>query len=297
MGGLSAYTNTLISALEYKGTIINGISVNAGTSFNYTNPSYTSSNESTTRRDLSAWNYQISTGYSPLNLKYKVHAGYSRTSIFPRMRDLFGDVLISYIANPDLNSEIGNNFDIGIDSKLFKNKLIMQVGGYYSTIKNLITQVKATDTMFKVINLQSAIFSGGELMLKYSPNDKINGLVSYSYLNAKNTSDGRTSDYIAYRPEHQLKSFISYMPIKLIGFDLTYTFVSKRNYDNISVWYELPKYSFFDLGITTKPIKYFTFWFKVNNLFDSNFYGAFDQPQPGREYRIGLTFDFKLLSK
>lgn len=289
--------NTLLSALEYRGEFIKRIFIDAGTSYNFTNPSYASSNENIIRKDLSVWNYQFSAAYSPLSLKYKVHAGYSRTSIFPRMRDLFGDVLIGYTANPDLTFEISDNFDIGIGSKFFKNKLSIQWGGYYSNIKNLITQVKATDTTNQVINLQSAVFSGSELMVKYSPSDKLFGMLSYSYLNAKNTSDGRTSDFIAYRPEHQFRTFMSYMPIKYIGIDLTYTFVSKRNYDNQSVWYELPDYSIFDFGITSKPIKYFTFWFKINNLLDRNYVSAFDQPLPGREFRFGLTFDFKVPSK
>ena len=85
--------------------------------------------------------------------------------------------------------------------------------------------------------------------------------------------------------------------MKYIGFDMSYTFVSKRNYDNIGVWYELPNYSILDFGITTKSIKNFTFWLKVNNLFDRNYVSAFDQPLPGREYRIGVTYDFKLMSK
>lgn len=288
--------NTLLSALEYSGVLGKRIFINAGTSYNFTNPSYTSNNENINRKDLSVWNYQFSVAYSP-NLKYKVHAGHSRTSIFPRMRDLFGDVLIGYTANSNLTSEICDNFDMGISTNFFKNKLSIQLGGYFSNIKNLITQVKATDTTNQVINLQSAEFSGGELMVKYVPSNKLFGMISYSYLKAKNTSDGRTSDFIGYRPEHQIRTFMSYMPINYIGFDLTYTFVSKRNYDNQGVWYELPNYSIFDFGITSKPIKYFTFWFKINNLLDQNYVSAFDQPLPGREFRFGLTFDFKVPSK
>ena len=289
--------NTLLTAIEYRGELVKSIFINAGSSYNFTNPIYVSSNENILRKDLSVWNYLFSAAYSPVSLNYKVHAGYSRNSIFPRMRDMFGDVLIGYSANPDLTFEISNNFDFGFDTKFFENKLSIQLGGYYSNIKNLITQVKVTDTTNQVINLQSSLFSGGELMVKYSPSDKLFGMLSYSYLNAKNTSDGRTSDFIAYRPEHQFMAFISYIPFKYFGFDLTYTFVSKRNFDNQSVWYVLPDYSIIDFGITSKPIKYFTFWFKINNLLDRNYVSAFDQPLPGREFRVGLTFDFKTTLK
>lgn len=289
--------NTLLTALEYSGKFINKIFVKAGTSFNYSDPSYTSKNDNIAREPLSALNYQFSVAYSPIGSKYKVHFGYSKTSIFPRMRDLFGDVLIGYVANPDLTSERSDNFDIGVGVKILENKLSIQLGGFNSNIKNLITQVKVTDTTNRVINLQSARFSGVEIMLKYFPTDKISSLLSYSYLNTKNTSSGRISDFIAYRPENQIRAFVSYTPSKYIGLDLTYTYVSKRHYDNQNRWYDLPGYSTFDLGITSKPIKYVSAWFKLNNLFDKNYFSAFDQPQPGREFRVGLTFDFKVASK
>ena len=286
--------NTLLNVVEYSGKLISKIYINAGTSYNYSNPSYTSKNENIVRKNLSAFNYQISIAYSPLNLKYKAHLGYSRGSIFPRMRDLFGDVLIGYIPNPDLVSEVANNFDIGCGLKLLDNKLSIEIGGFNSNIKNLITQVKVTDTTNRVINLQSARFSGGEVMVKYSPTPKVNCFVSYSGLSTKNTSAGRTSDFIAYRPQHQTRAFASYMANKYIGFDLTYTAVANTYYDNQSLWHKLPNYSVFDLGITSKPIKYCSFWFKVNNLLDKNYLSAFDQPQPGREFRVGFTFDFKI---
>jgi outer membrane receptor protein involved in Fe transport len=210
------------------------------------------------------------------------------------MLDLFGDVLMGYTANPDLIPEISNNFDAGVSSFFFHNKLTIQFGSYYSNIKNLINSVKETATTYKIINLKSAVFAGGEFMLKYSPSDKAFALISYSYLNAKNTSDNRTSDFIAYRPKNQLKTFLSYTPLHYLGFDLTYTGVSKRNFDNQTIWNEVPGYSTFDFGISSNLGNYFTFWLKVNNLFDKNFVSSFDQPQPGREFRLGLSYNFKV---
>ena len=286
--------NSLLTAVEYRGTFSNRISLNAGSSFNLFNPDNSLINSNITRKDLSEWNYQFSTAYRTINLKHKIHAGYSRTSIFPRMLDLFGDVLMGYTANPNLIPEISNNVDVGVSSLFLHNKLTVQLGGYHSNIKNLINTTKETATTYKIINLKSAVFAGGEFMLKYSPSNKAFALISYSYLNAKNTSDNRTADFIAYRPKNQLKTFFSYMPVHYLGFDLTYTGVSKRNYDNQTIWYEVPGYSTFDFGISSNPVKYFTFWLKVNNLFDKNFVSSFDQPQPGREFRLGLSYNFKV---
>jgi outer membrane receptor protein involved in Fe transport len=259
--------NTILSALEYQSTIKKMIFINIGTSYNYTNPSYSSKNENIERKNLSEFNYMLSTAYQPVSLNYKIHAGFSRMSIFPRMRDLFGDVLLPYIPNPNLTTETTDNIDIGFNSKVIHDDLSLQFSGYLSKVQNLLTEIKVSDTTSQVINLQSAQFSGIEIMVKYNHLSNF-GLLSYSYLYAKNTSSNRISNFIAYRPKHQLRTFISYEPLKYLGFDLTYSFISERYFYNQNVWQQLPNYSIFDLGITTKPLRLFTIWFKVNNIFD-----------------------------
>lgn len=284
--------NTLIMVLEYQDIFFKRIFVNAGGAYNFINPNYTSKNENITRHDLSAFNCQFSSAYSPLKRTYKIHLGYSRTSIFPRMRDLFGDALIGYVPNSTLKSELCDNFDVGINQEFLNKKINLQLSSYHSSIKNLLTQVKVTDTTNQIVNLQSSVFYGIELMLKYFPNKKIFGLISNSLLNAKNNSINRLSNNIAYRPKNRLKTFISYTPIKYVGIDLTYTFVSKMLYtDTKNNWLAISDHSVFDIGIKTSPIKYLTAWFKINNLFDKDYVSSFDQPQPGREYRIGLTLE------
>lgn len=283
--------NTFIGAFEYKANLYKNLYLTSGISYNSTNPTYSSINSNLARKDLSAFNYQISTAYLLNNIS-KIHIGYSRNTIFPRIRDLFGDALLPYIPNPNLKVEKSDNFDIGYTTKLMDNKLNFTTSFYYSAIQDLLTQIKITDTTSQVINLQSAQYLGGELMVKYKPNKKIFGLMCYNYLKATNTSDNRTSDYIAYRPEHNLRLFGSYIPTKYFGIDVTYNYVSKRFYDNITSWKDVPNYSLVDIGIQSKPIDNITLWFKINNVFDENYFIAFDQPQAGREFRIGLNVEW-----
>ena len=283
--------NTIIGTLEYKGKLSNQFYLTSGISYNFTNPAYSSINTEIERKNLAALNYQVSTAYLIKDIG-KAHIGYSRNTIFPRIRDLFGDALLPYVPNPNLKVEKSDNFDLGFSTKLIQNKLDLSTSFYFSSIKDLLTQVRVSDTTSQVINLQSAQYIGGELLLKYKPTEKVFGLVSYSYMKAKNTSDYRTSDYIAYRPEHNLRLFLSYVPVKYFEIDVTYNHISKRFYDNITSWENIPNYSLFDIGIQSKPIDNLTFWFKVNNIFDENYFISFDQPQPGREFRIGLTIEW-----
>ena len=289
----SSKANTFLTALEYRGEFKKQVFINAGSSLNHTKPSFTSTNINIKREALTAVNYQISVAFKPLKYSTILHAGFSRNTIFPRMRDVFGDVLIGYAANPDLKQETDNNFDAGTNSKFFKGKLEVQTGIFYSKIKGLITQVKASDTTNMVVNLQSATLSGGELMLSYKPNNKMSAILSYSYLEAKNTSPGATVNFIAYRPKNQMRLFCSYSIVKNISLDATITSVSKRYYDNVSKWYSIPAYSVLDFGVSAKIIKPLAVWAKINNLFDENYLSAFDQPQAGREYRIGLSLELK----
>lgn len=283
--------NTLIGIFEYKGNFYKKLFLTSGISYNFTNPVYSSINTNVERKNLTALNYQVSVAYV-ISLTNKVHIGYSRNTIFPRIRDLFGDALLPYIPNPNLKVEKSNNIDVGYTIKTMKNRLDISTSFYYSTIKDLLTQVRVTDTTSQVINLQSAQYVGGEFLLKYKLSKRTFGLVSYNYLKATNTSDNRTEDYIAYRPEHNLKLFLNYTPAEYFGIDVTCNYVSKRFYDNIVNWEYIPKYFLIDFGIQSKPIDNITIWFKVNNIFDENYFIAFDQPQAGREFRIGLTVEW-----
>jgi len=283
--------NTLNGTLEYKSNPIERLYLTSGVSYNFSNPAYTSLNVNTERKDLSAFNYQISTAYV-IDKASKFHFGYSRNTIFPRMRDLFGDALLPYVPNPNLKVEKSDNFDLGFSTNAFQNKLELSTAFYHNSIQDLLTQIKVTDTSSQVVNLQAARFIGGEVMVKYRPTSKFFTLVSYNYLEASNKSENRTTDFIAYRPAHNLKAFISYNPIKYFGVDFTFSHTAKRYYDNITSWESLPNFSIFDIGVQSKPQKNLTIWFKVNNVFDENYFIAYDQPQPGREYRIGLNVEW-----
>lgn len=289
--------NTFITAFEYQTSLVKRLNINTGVSYNIINPFYTSKGE-LPEINLSALNYQISLAYIPLDYLYKIHLGYSRTTIFPRMRDLFGiDMIPGFVPNPNLKEETNDNFDFGISSAFLNNKISASLSFFYNPIRNLIVDVRLTDTTTQTQNLNSAKFFGSEVMIKITPSEKFFANLSYTFLKSVNLSANRTSDYIAYRPEHHLKAFLTYSPIQFFGITATITHISKQFYDNITNWASIPDYTIFDLGIQSKFLTNATFWAKINNVFDENCFSVFDQPQAGREFRIGLTIDFKVLKK
>jgi outer membrane receptor protein involved in Fe transport len=284
--------NTVLSTLEYRTELFSRFLINSGLSYNFTKPIYTSSGE-IPLRDLSAMNCQLSCAYVlPDNLQM-IHLGYSRTTIFPRIRDLFGnDLRAGYVPNPDLKEEMNNNLDFGINSSFVNNNLGVSFSLFYNPVRDLLVDVALTDTTSQTQNLNSAIFYGSEVMIKYAPNENVFATLSYTYLKATNNSGNRTSDYIAYRPEHFLRMFLSYTPVRYIGVNCSFVFCSRQYYDSSTRWLSIPDYTLLDVGLQSKPIDHATLWFKVNNLFDRNYFSVFDQPQPGREFRVGFSVDF-----
>ncbi|MCE1187923.1 MAG: TonB-dependent receptor plug domain-containing protein [Ignavibacteria bacterium] len=290
-------SNTIISAVEYNAQICPQLNLRSGVSYNFMDPTYTSKNVQITRNSLSEMNYQISASYKPFANDFSIHSGYSRNTIFPRMRDLFGDVLIGYTANPNLKSESDQNVEMGISTSLFDNMVTVEFDLYNNFVKDLITQIKDSDTTNKVINLQSANVFGGELQIKFKSSQKLSGLISYSYSSTKNTSESRLSDYIAYRPDHQLHVFVSYLPFSFIELNISSIYFSKSYYDNQSIWYSIPDYITFDLGISVSATKNLKIWEKTTNLLDKDYKISFDQPMPGREIRFGVSYSFSMDSK
>jgi hypothetical protein len=173
--------NTLLTTFEYQTKILKRLNLNAGISYNYINPFYTSKGEIPTTL-LSAFNYQLSCAYIPKNYLYKIHFGYSKTTIFPRMRDFFGiDILPGYVPNPNLKEETNHNFDLGISTSILKNKLNGSLSIFYNPINNLIVDVRLTDTTTQTQNINSAKFYGTELMLKFTPSKVLFANLSYTY--------------------------------------------------------------------------------------------------------------------
>lgn len=292
---IKAHTSdyTIIPTIEYKKKFGKGISASAGISYNFIKPD-NSSTGAIQVDNLSSVNYQISSSFSPTNKNFKFHLGYSRTTIFPRMRDLFGINLIpGYVANPNLKQETNDNFDIGINYHPFRNHYLLAFSLFYNPIKNLITDVKLNDTTTQTQNLNSSTFFGSELSLQYVGSGKTFANLSYTFLKALNSSDNRTSDYIAYRPEHYFKAALFFSINKYFDINATASYISRQYYDNIVNWNSIPDYAIFDIGVSTNPIEFFTFWFKVNNLLDKNGFSTFDQPIAGREFRVGINLSYQ----
>ena len=109
----------------------------------------------------------------------------------------------------------------------------------------------------------------------------------------KNVSPDRTTDYVEYHPEHSLNMLFSYR--------MNYGFVcrselscaGKQRYINFDTgnWGTLKDYTLANMEISKSFLKN-SIYFRINNLFDTDYQSEFGFPQAGRNFVVGT--DIKL---
>lgn len=72
--------------------------------------------------------------------------------------------------NPDLKPETGTNYELGLKSKLFDNKLYVELALYTLRVKNLIVARRVAEDQYLGINAGKTDHSGLELLLNYNQN-------------------------------------------------------------------------------------------------------------------------------
>jgi iron complex outermembrane receptor protein len=268
-----------------------------GISHNWLNPGSPGLHADYNRPSFSAFNYRILSTFTPEKSFYNVHLGLSLMTMFPTTLDLFGDALRSdpnyeVLPNPDLKEEKSANVDIGARFLLPESGVSFDVSVFYNKISNLIKAVNLTDSTEQSMNLESARNIGMELTAQYKVLNILTAYLSYSLLDAKNTSSNRKSDHLAYLPEHQLKLFASCIPYKEFGGDVTVTYVAKRYFDLSGIWNSLNAYWLVDVSVSSEFLDGLSLYGKIYNILDENYQVANGFPQPGREFIIGLRYTY-----
>jgi iron complex outermembrane recepter protein len=293
----STRSTTTIAACEYQNRSIQELELVLGVSHNWLMPNYVSERTEVERQNYAAFNYQSLVTYKPKSLQLAFHLGVNHTTIFPATTDVFGDAMRSdptytILPNPDLKEEQNTNIDAGVKWRSPENNYNVDVAFYYNAISDLIKAINLTDSTEQSINIDAARNVGIDLCAQFRIDRTLTTYLSYSYLKARNVSSDRTSDFLEYLPEHQLKSFSSYEPYPFLGVDLSVTYVSKRYYALSGEWQSLPRYWLMDAGVNSHISSSIILYTKVSNVLDEDYQVSNGFPQPGREYVIGVRLKY-----
>ena len=196
--------------------------------------------------------------------------------------------LYSSYGNENLMPEKTKGMDIGLEQKLFDEKLSAGITYFYNNFKNLIDFDLVTSTYN---NISGARTRGIEAFTAYALTKEFSTQVNYTYTD---TVDKSTGDSLLRRPKHKLSFDNSYKNKKTTA-DLSISYVGKRDDKDFSA-FPYPKVTLQDYFLVnisashniTENIQLFG---RIENLFSESYEEAKGYNTPGFSAFAGIKVE------
>ncbi len=202
--------------------------------------------------------------------------------------------------NPDLDPERSRTVDGGLEQRLFKNRLRVQVTGYYHDYRDQITYTILDFTTFEgtYTNLEQTRARGVEVEVEGRPHPWLQLFASYTYLDGEVLASGRDfnpiyaeGEALLRRPANQA-SFTAFASNDRVGFGGTLVLVGERA-DSDFVGLNLtsnPGYQRLDLRGRVRLFRGLEAFVIGENVLDEQYQEVLGYPALGRSVRGGLRF-------
>lgn len=272
---------TFIGGISYDGTSI----VNAG-NFETGNP-------------LSAVGVNTTLKYNFTNY-FNGQINLGRKSRFPSLRESYSDGLGRFVINPDLKAETANDAELGFEYLIPEGRLFVNFLLTYLYDGIVRTVVPTNDgNKFMRINKDQIRTYGAEIEGTYNLSKYLDCGFSFSYLNSFGKNDlGEYSDTLEYRPEIISNFYLNSNFSQNINLLLEATSIANEYglQEGNPYFQKLPAYLLINLRfaytyhiLQNSRIELFA---RANNIFDKLYYTQFGLPEAGREFFVGLNYNF-----
>lgn len=220
----------------------------------------------------------------------------SRSYRAPSFNDLYWPRDAYAIGNPDLRSEYGLNYDIGLNLNIPVAPLNISTAVNYfrNDVNDLILWAQNhPEGLWTPSNLAETSTNGIETSANISAfENKIMANIEYTYMEALNkTPDDQTvyDKYIIYRPKNKL-DITTTLKLQKLECNLIYHFVGLR-YDNPSNTIWLRSYQLVDANVNYRySLQGFTgsVTLESTNLTNEDFWRTKGTAEPGRMFRLSV---------
>lgn len=221
----------------------------------------------------------------------KVHASVASKTRFPTLRELYSSFLGTAAPNPNLKKEKAVNYEVGVE-RPFAWSSNASLTFFYSDVEDLI--VRTTVGSFdRFDNIGQARYQGFEIGFRTEGVPQNTLEAHYTYLNAEDKSDNRTSDHLRESPENQLYlSDLFKMNDWLSLFAKAQYNVGQWDQKRNLQWEKLGSYWTFDLKGIVEIHKSLVAEFGVRNMFDEDYETSYGFPREGRTFFCGVRGAF-----
>lgn len=231
-------------------------------------------------------NAQISCRYHSSG-NWEIYGSLGRKTRFPTMKELYSEQLGRNIPNPDLHYEQSLNSELGgrwITSEGYLESSIFQ---HYLT--DCIENVQIEKGIQQYQNIGKALSRGFEIDLQQKWKF-FDISANYIYLQARNKTANRTSQYLEYRPTHQLHGLLYFKPLPFLLLGIEGGYFADQYYQNPDnlLWEKLNDYGLLSIKGDWNFLRPITIYLRVNNLLDTFYYSEYGVPMPGREFLMGI---------
>lgn len=183
--------------------------------------------------------------------------------------------------------ELGSIYRIG-------NAVTIDVALFHNRYKDLISfqqlPVPNGGLLYKVINLNKAVMQGFEFNLRFRPAGILHGSLGYTYLDARDVSDKRFNDYLAYKIKHSINSTVGFR-FKSISANFTGRYRSAIKEVFIYPGSEPDGYFLFNGKISYEFSSNLSSYISIDNFTNTRYEELERYRMPGRSYTAGVRFN------
>ncbi len=202
----------------------------------------------------------------------------------------------SFVPNPALKAERMNSFELGARAQ-FGRWFETDAAYFHYRYRDMIywialpQEIGQFEPIFQVRNLNRALMQGFEAGVNFYWQPRLHVRAAYTYLDAKDRSENRADDLLAYRIRHALNFGASWRASKYeMSFDGRYNgrveevFLYPNN--------EPEAYVLLNAKATARFIKGFTFSASCNNLLNTKYEELARYRMPGRHWVTSASWEF-----
>ena len=233
------------------------------------------------------WTYRFAGSYKIDQTNTTLHSSVATGFSPPSSQDkIFG-------MNFGLRPEKDLGWDIGIEQRLWENRVTVGATYFHNDLSNLI----GFNGQFQTLNLGAAETQGLETELRVQPNADLIFTASYTYLDAEKTSSADISQpqgaRLPRRPRNEVYVSGSYLWWKKLRTTIAAKFVNAREEINFGgPNFDIEDYSFVNVAAEYEINPHLSIFGRIDNLTNEHYAEVFGFPALGRAIYGGMRVRF-----
>jgi len=233
------------------------------------------------------WTYRSAGSYKIARTNTILHSSVATGFSPPSSQDkIFGN-------NFGLNPERDLGWDIGVRQELWQSRVDIGLTYFHNDLSNAI----GSNGLFQTLNLGAAETQGLEAELRAQPITNLLFTVSYTYLDAKNTSSEDISQpqgaRLPRRPRNEVYVSASYLWWKKLRTVVEAKFVNAREELNFGgPNFDIEDYSFVNIAAEYEVNPHVSIFGRIDNLANEHYSEVFGFPTLGRAAYGGVKLRF-----